>query len=106
MYPDQDVGFAASQKAVEKTRKHENAVKTIGHKFIPYVMEVYGHRDKCCFDLVRELCVAIPRHRQRAFIFDMTHAASTALATARAETLISATRGTITDFALTNRTTW
>ena len=92
VYPQNQVGQAAEHRAKEKYKKHEKAASNAGHKFIPFVLEIFGHRDKCCVELIRELSAAIPRHQQRSFVFDMTHAVSTALATARAETLIAATR--------------
>ena len=106
VYPQNEpTEIAAATRAQEKCAKHSEAAKELSHKFIPFVLGIYGHRDKCCFDLTRELCAAIPTHQQRSFAFDVTHAVSTALATARAMTLITATRH-IPNFAPTSTNMW
>ena len=82
VYSPGETGQAAEQKAKDKCKKHEKAVNNAGHKFVPFVLGIFGHRDKCCVELIRELSAAIPRHQQRSFVFDVTHAISTALTTA------------------------
>jgi hypothetical protein len=88
--PHTDVGVAAAEAADNKVKVHKAAVAKLGHVFLPFAMETFGHRDKSCFALVDHLKGSIPQHLHRAFTFAFHHGVSTTLAIARANTIISA----------------
>jgi phage tail tape-measure protein len=78
------VGDAAAAAAKQKMESHSRAVAALGHVFVPFAMEVHGHLDKSCYELMKQLRNFLPDYRWRAFTFDFLHAVSTALAAARA----------------------
>ncbi len=88
--PHTDVGIAAEQAAKEKRKIHTAACARLGHTFIPFAMETYGHKDKSCLELISALKRHIPEHLHKQFAFAIHHGISTALARARAATVISA----------------
>lgn len=92
VYPESRTGVASAKAARDKHKLHDDAANRMSHKFIPFAMETFGHLDTSCYDLRRALEVQLPRHLQRAFRFDLTHAVSCTLAKARAMTVISSLR--------------
>lgn len=89
VFPDIDVGYAAEKAAKDKVKIHKEAVEKLGHKFIPFATEVFGHMDSSCTDLVNEIAKQLPPHRQYRFRFEFMYAASVAMAKGRAQTLIA-----------------
>jgi hypothetical protein len=90
VYPHTAPGTAAKAAASVKENAHTDAVNMINHRFIPFAMEVYGHRDESCFRLIDALRKQLPRHLQYAFTFEMNHAVSCTLARERVLAIISA----------------
>jgi hypothetical protein len=90
--PDIDVGYAAEKAAKEKVKIHKEAVEKLGHKFIPFATEVYGHMDASCTDLINEIAKQLPPHRQYRFRFEFMYAASIAMAKGRAQTILAQER--------------
>ena len=90
VYPDTDPGIAANRAAKAKEEIHKKAVERLEHTFIPFIMETFGYAHESCAKLAKALMVDLPKHRHTSFRFDMEHAASNALAIARANTVLSA----------------
>jgi len=90
VYPEIEAGVAANRAAKAKIELHKRAVEAMEHSFIPFIMETYGYAHESCTQLAKALMAHIPRHRHAAFRFDMEHAASNALAIARANTIMTA----------------
>jgi hypothetical protein len=88
--PKGDVGIEAAKAAQDKKTTHNDAVARLGHTFIPFAMETYGHKDRCCLTLINALKQHLPPHLHKQFTFSFHHATSTALARARATTILSA----------------
>jgi Reverse transcriptase (RNA-dependent DNA polymerase) len=88
--PHIELGHATQQAEQTKIKEHEQAVSAIGHTFIPFAMEVYGHRGISCTNLSKALKKQLPRHLQWTFEMDLNHAVSSALAKARAQSILSA----------------
>ena len=82
--PTDVLGDAAAIAAKEKKDEHTVAVSRLDHLFIPFAMETYGHFDKHCFDLFNKLASHLENQLRHDFALDMRHAASSALAKARA----------------------
>jgi hypothetical protein len=85
--PEHDVDVAATRVAKEKVREHEQTVARVGHKFIPFVMESYGHFHAQAHQLIMQVASFLPPHLQRACVMSMTHATSTALAVTRGDAI-------------------
>ena len=85
-----EVGVAAGNAAAEKVKKHEQAVKRMGHRFIPFAMEIYGHLDKGCEELFDTLSMELTPFTRGVFKRDMRHAVSVALARGKAQAVQSA----------------
>ena len=98
VFPQAEVGIAAADAAVKKRKEHTIAVNNASHIFVPAAFEIFGHADKSFYDLTSTLLQSIPRALQYAFKRDFTYAASTALATGRAATLLSAIRQSNVNF--------
>jgi hypothetical protein len=86
---EDDVGLAAEHAAGAKVKIHRSATEALGHLFIPFATEIWGHMDKSCFDLTNAIAEQLPRHRQYAFRFEFLYAASIALAKGRAMTVLA-----------------
>ena len=78
------VGEAANKAAARKIATHAEATAQLGHIFMPFALEVHGHLDKCCYDLMKAIRNYVPDHLHRDFTFDFLHSISTSLASARA----------------------
>jgi len=85
-----EVGVAAGNAAAEKVKKHDQAVKRMGHRFIPFAMEIYGHLDKGCEELFDTLSMELTPFTRGVFKRDMRHAVSVALARGKAQAVQSA----------------
>jgi len=90
VYPEIEAGVAANRAAKAKTDLHTKPVEALEHVFIPFIMETFGYAHESCSKLTKALMAHIPRHRHAAFRFDMEHAASNAIAIARANTILTA----------------
>ena len=83
-------GNRARAAANEKTAKHSKAVSRLGHYFLPWAMETYGHFDTKCETVINRLARSIPEYMQKEFKRDMIHETSTALADGIATAMIAA----------------
>jgi hypothetical protein len=83
------VGDNATIAAQEKKRHHSDATSRLDHMFIPFSMEVQGHRDKCVTEYIATLAQQLPIGQQRQFQRDMHATVATALAKARVATILS-----------------
>jgi Reverse transcriptase (RNA-dependent DNA polymerase)/Reverse transcriptase-like len=88
--PHEVMNKATEDAEQAKSKEHTEAVSALGHTFIPFAMEVYGHRGISCTTLTKALKNQLPRHLQWTFEMDMNHAVSSALAKARAQSILSA----------------
>jgi len=88
------VGDAAREAAIKKNELHSSAVMKLGHIFMPFAMEVHGHLDSSCIDLMNALRRYVPDYRWQAFTFDFLHAVSSSLAAARAMSVLIAMSST------------
>lgn len=86
---EHDVGMAAEAAASAKIKIHKSATEALGHLFIPFATEIWGHMDKSCSELTTAITEQLPRHRQYAFRFEFLYAASIALAKGRAMTILA-----------------
>jgi hypothetical protein len=91
VYPSSDgVSIAARQAAIEKERKHGDAVRAVGHEFVPFAMEVTGVMDNSAEELIRRLGRGLPPNLRQNFYSDMNHAVQVAVARGRANAINSA----------------
>lgn len=86
----EEVGDASRNAADHKCKTHAAATAALGHIFMPFAMEVHGHLDKSCYDLMKKLREYVPDHLNRDFTFDFLHAVSSSLAAARATAVLIA----------------
>ena len=84
-----DVGVEAQRKEEEKKKIHMEAVQRTGSKFIPFVMETWGHLGQSCYELIDELSSRLKPYERYSFKEEILHAVQTALAKARVMTLLS-----------------
>ena len=85
MHPGAEVGVAADEAAAQKIAQNQRAVEALGHKFIPFVMfPCFCFRHELCGRLAHNL----PTYAARAFSLAFLHAASSALAVARGDSVI------------------
>jgi hypothetical protein len=82
-----DVGIEAERAAATKREIHTQAIEKTGATFIPFAMETLGHADKCCYELIQTISKHLRPYQQHRFRQKMLHAACTALAKARANTI-------------------
>jgi hypothetical protein len=85
VHPANALGKAAEQTVNEKMKEHKTAVASMGHIFIPFVLESYGHMHQCCHDLAKALNQALPQHLSQLFTQRLFHAVSSTLAIARGD---------------------
>ena len=83
------VGANAKAAARAKRKKHEDAVKKIGHVFHPFVLEATGFTDESCVKMIDAIADgnSMPRWLRFEFTRDMMHATSIAMARGRATAL-------------------
>ncbi len=67
-------GEAARQAADRKTRKHTDAVSSVGHTFVPIAAEVYGHIDPQLLTLLRAVARELPEYERRHYAQATIHA--------------------------------
>jgi ribonuclease HI len=84
------VGVAASIAAAEKQQKHGDAVRAVGHDFIPFAMEITGVLDNSAHALIKALATSLNPTMRHAFYTEMYHAVQVAVARGRANALNSA----------------
>ena len=84
------VGDHAACEAQTKNDIHEAAVQAFGHNFIPFAMEVHGHRDASCNKFANAIKQHLRHYLQRDFLLRFRHTVSAALARARARQLVAA----------------
>ena len=79
-------GANAKAAAKAKRKKHEDAVKRIGHVFHPFVLEATGFTDESCVRTIDAIADSnsMPRWQRFEFTRDMMHATSIAMARGRA----------------------
>ena len=85
-----EVGVKATLAAQHKKDAHDDAVKGLGHSFHPFAMEVYGHLDESCHDVLKYLSNHLLPWQRHRFRTEMLHAVSVALARGRAHSVASA----------------
>ena len=79
------IGENAKHAAAAQKKKHESAVKSAGHIFEPFSMEVMGYCDESCGKLINAIAQAnsMPGWKRFEFTREMFHAVSVALARGR-----------------------
>jgi hypothetical protein len=87
---DATPGTACAKAAQHKINVHKQAVQTAGHSFVPFALELDGHRDKHCFRIGDSLISHVRPYARETFAFDWVHAISVQLAVGRAEALRAA----------------
>ena len=90
VFPSTLDGTRASKAAKDKIKKHRKAIAKYDHHFVPFVMETFGHFDKCCGTVINRLTRDLPRYEHKEFRRDMIHDAATALADGVATAVIAA----------------
>ena len=90
VFPHGEVGLAAAAAAQAKVAKHEQAVQAMGHKFLPFAAEVWGHLDQSALDVIKALARGLSTIRRHSFYVEMNHAISVALARGRSNSILSA----------------
>ena len=85
VYPETEVNVAADKAATEKIKQHTQAVAKLAHRFLPFVMETFGHFHPDALKLIDELARSVFPHIRKPFALSMRHATSTALAMMRAD---------------------
>jgi hypothetical protein len=83
------VGANAERAAAEKIKIHKKAVERSGHIFIPYAMEVHGHRTKQCAEFVDAIGHHLSRPEYYRFLTRFNVTVSSALAQARVKATLS-----------------
>ena len=86
---DGPVGQHAKANAAIKIRTHEAAVVAHGHQFIPFALEVHGHRDASCYKFANAVASQVQPHLRWAFRRHIESLVSTALAKARVEAVLA-----------------
>ena len=59
-FPTDTSGSAASEAAKRELREHSDATSRLEHAFIPCAVEIFGHRDRSCFRLIKRLAHFLP----------------------------------------------
>lgn len=88
--PDPTPMDAADRADKNKTKTHEDAVKALGHVFIPAAAEAYGLLGKGFTKLINALVRDLPPQYQWGFKCDFERAITTAMARSRATALYGA----------------
>jgi hypothetical protein len=86
---DGPVGANAMHWAERKIRTHDAAVSAHGHQFIPFAMEVHGHRASCCYKFAEAVAAYVQPHLRWGLKRHIESLVSTTLAHARVEAVLA-----------------